>query len=74
MIVSLFGLHQCRPYDRDNPKGIERCFHKFMGAIWSLEFLCCVEDYEICFPIIEPENCLKQCPPLQKRDAPSPSP
>lgn len=62
-------------YDPDHPKGVERCFHKFMGKPWTLEYLCCVEDPSTCFPEYDKKSCLKHCPPLRKgRKAPPPSP
>ncbi|XP_010516894.1 PREDICTED: uncharacterized protein LOC104792448 [Camelina sativa] len=56
----------------DHPKGIERCFHKFMGEPWQLEYLCCIKKPSICTPFIFPEDCIK-CPPLTKDETPSPS-
>uniref|UniRef100_M4CM12 Uncharacterized protein n=1 Tax=Brassica campestris TaxID=3711 RepID=M4CM12_BRACM len=46
-----------------HPIGMERCFHKFMGGLLPMEFLCCVEDLSNCFPQYE---MLYQCPPLRK--------
>ncbi|KAG7573857.1 hypothetical protein ISN44_As09g021040 [Arabidopsis suecica] len=74
IFVSLFGLHQCRQIYPPDPKGIERCFSKFMGEPFPEEFWCGIEDPSICFPEYEPENCLRDCPPLRKGGAPSPSP
>ncbi|VVB02371.1 unnamed protein product [Arabis nemorensis] len=58
--------------DRDHPKGIERCFHTQLGEPWKLDFWCCIEEPSHCFPEIEPQLCLKECPPLRKGPSPSP--
>ncbi|XP_019100466.1 PREDICTED: extensin-like [Camelina sativa] len=56
----------------DHPKGIERCFHKYMGESWQLEYLCCIKKPSICTPVSFPEDCIK-CPSLTKDETPSPS-
>ncbi|CAH8267990.1 unnamed protein product [Arabidopsis lyrata] len=70
-MVSLFDLYQCQN-DRDHPKEIERCFRKFLGKPWTLEYFCYIEDPSNCFPFIYLEDCLKTCPPIGKGEAPSP--
>ncbi|AEC09287.1 hypothetical protein AtNW77_Chr2g0257761 [Arabidopsis thaliana] len=70
IIVSLFGLHQCD--DDPHPKGIERCFTRFVGKPYSLEDLCCVEAPWICFAGYLTDECIKRCPPLREGVPPSP--
>ncbi|XP_010422108.1 PREDICTED: uncharacterized protein LOC104707450 [Camelina sativa] len=74
IIVSLFGLHQCQEdYDYEHPKGIERCFTRFVGRPYRLEDLCCVEAPWICFAGYLTKECTKRCPPLRE-GVPQPPP
>ncbi|EFH57723.1 hypothetical protein ARALYDRAFT_902794 [Arabidopsis lyrata subsp. lyrata] len=72
IFVSLFGLHQCE--DIDHPKGIERCYRRYMGRPLTIQYLCCIEAPRICFTPLTPEQCLTKCPPLRKGAPPSSSP
>ncbi|EOA12063.1 hypothetical protein CARUB_v10007964mg, partial [Capsella rubella] len=57
-------------YDYEHPKGIERCFTRFVGEPYQLEDLCCVEAPWICFAGYLTKECIKRCPPLREGKPP----